>query len=188
VLQLPHHLPPPQRIVSQRRNHSSQKPSTDFCNKICHIQTSREFSFSRRDIRASGLPTLSHNFNLASRYTLDEIGIGSTGLKRASKSSVKEGRSRLNSSGDHVPGVFYDWRSVSELLRPRHLAEADIKKSPQSECSPWRPEYPSAPTAVFKSAYRFPPVNVGGRTVATGRQLGKRSRAVSGRIASTAPA
>jgi hypothetical protein len=39
-----------------------------------------------------------------------------------------------------------------------------------------------------KSAYRFPPVNAGGRTVAAGRQLAKRSRAVSGRIASTAPA
>jgi hypothetical protein len=33
VLQPPHHRPPPQRIVSERRNHCSHKPSTDFCNK-----------------------------------------------------------------------------------------------------------------------------------------------------------
>src|SRR5262247_2610537 len=34
VLQPPHHRSPPQRIVSERRNHRSQKPSTGFCNKI----------------------------------------------------------------------------------------------------------------------------------------------------------
>ena len=43
VLQLPHHRPTPQRIVSKRRNHSSQKPSTDFCNKRSAI-TGREQS------------------------------------------------------------------------------------------------------------------------------------------------
>src|SRR5262245_36666013 len=34
VLQPPHHRSPPQRIVSERRNHRSQKPATGFCNKI----------------------------------------------------------------------------------------------------------------------------------------------------------
>src|SRR5262249_31763075 len=39
VLQPPHHRSPPQRIVSERRNHPSQKPATGFCNKICHVWT-----------------------------------------------------------------------------------------------------------------------------------------------------
>src|SRR5262245_48910199 len=39
VLQPPHHRSPPQRIMSERRNHRSQKPSTGFCNKICHKAT-----------------------------------------------------------------------------------------------------------------------------------------------------
>src|SRR5499426_4084709 len=39
VLQPPHHRSPPQRIVSERRNHRSQKPSTGFCNKICQKPT-----------------------------------------------------------------------------------------------------------------------------------------------------
>jgi hypothetical protein len=39
VLQPPHHRSPPQRIVSERRNHRSQKPSTDFCNKIGQEET-----------------------------------------------------------------------------------------------------------------------------------------------------
>jgi hypothetical protein len=32
--------------VSERRNHCSQKPSTDFCNKICQKQTSARFNRS----------------------------------------------------------------------------------------------------------------------------------------------
>jgi hypothetical protein len=39
-----------------------------------------------------------------------------------------------------------------------------------------------------KCAYRFALVSAGGRMVAAGRQPGKRSSAVSGRTASTAPA
>src|SRR5262245_798428 len=42
VLQPPHHRSPPQRIVSERRNHRSQKPSTAFCNKIGTSRTSRD--------------------------------------------------------------------------------------------------------------------------------------------------
>jgi hypothetical protein len=33
VLLPPHHRPPPHRIVSERRNHCSHKPSTDTVNK-----------------------------------------------------------------------------------------------------------------------------------------------------------
>src|SRR5262245_40363740 len=40
VLQPPHHRSPPQRIVSEPRNHRSQKPATGFCNKIGTTRTS----------------------------------------------------------------------------------------------------------------------------------------------------
>src|SRR5712691_847694 len=36
----PHHGSPPLPIASRPRNHRSQQPSTDFCNKICQLQTS----------------------------------------------------------------------------------------------------------------------------------------------------
>src|SRR4029077_4637675 len=50
VLQPPHHRSPPQRIVSERRNHRSQKPSTDFCNKICQQETvpTRDYALQQK--------------------------------------------------------------------------------------------------------------------------------------------
>src|SRR5262245_52203015 len=44
VLQPPHHRQPPQRIVSERRNHRSRKPSTTFATKSAktrHLQCSK---------------------------------------------------------------------------------------------------------------------------------------------------
>ena len=55
-------------------------------------------------------------------------------------------------------------------------------------CPPYRCRASAQLTAVFTSAYRVPPVNVAGRTVGAGRQPEKRSKAVAGRTASTAPA
>ena len=39
-LQPTHHGPFPLLTASTSENHCSRKPSTDFCNKICHKQTS----------------------------------------------------------------------------------------------------------------------------------------------------
>src|SRR5262249_21914909 len=35
----PHHRPSPSRIARGKRNHPRRRPSTDFCNKICHFRT-----------------------------------------------------------------------------------------------------------------------------------------------------
>src|SRR5262247_262277 len=50
VLQPPHHRSPPQRIVSERRNHRSQKPSTGFCNKIGTSRTREMFALSLQSV------------------------------------------------------------------------------------------------------------------------------------------
>src|SRR6478736_2107256 len=39
LLQPTHHGPFPPLTASTSGNHCSRKPSTDFCNKICHKQT-----------------------------------------------------------------------------------------------------------------------------------------------------
>src|SRR5689334_13663370 len=39
TLQTAHHGSTPPRIASTRRNHASRSVSTDFCNKICQMQT-----------------------------------------------------------------------------------------------------------------------------------------------------
>src|SRR6266481_3039028 len=39
LLQPTHHGPFPPLTASTSENHCSRKPSTDFCNKICHFQT-----------------------------------------------------------------------------------------------------------------------------------------------------
>jgi hypothetical protein len=58
VLQPPHHRSPPQRIVSERRNHRSQKPSTDFCNKIGTSPTSLDVRYAVAIAGIADLPIL----------------------------------------------------------------------------------------------------------------------------------
>src|SRR4029077_3192485 len=58
VLQPPHHRSPPQRIVSERRNHPSQKPSTDFCNKIGTSPTSLDVRYAVAIAGIADLPIL----------------------------------------------------------------------------------------------------------------------------------
>ena len=69
----------------------------------------------------------------------------------------------------------------SRMMPMRSVSQSVFELFAMARPGLWEPR-------CSKSAYRLPPVNAGGRTVAAGRQLAKRSRAVSGRIASTAPA
>src|SRR6476660_5372737 len=46
LLQPTHHGPFPPLTASTSGNHCSRKPSTDFCNKICHKQTSPSYSIT----------------------------------------------------------------------------------------------------------------------------------------------
>src|SRR6266480_3223031 len=57
VIQPPHHRPPPQQIVSGRRNHRSQRFSTDFCNKICQQRSFARWS-GRRETANAGTADL----------------------------------------------------------------------------------------------------------------------------------
>src|SRR5262249_27378694 len=53
VIEPPHHRPPPQRIASQRANHSTPKPSTTFATKsaktgLMQEQPSPTYGFHRQ--------------------------------------------------------------------------------------------------------------------------------------------
>jgi hypothetical protein len=48
VVEPPHHSPPPQRIASERANHSAQKPSMTFATKSAKIR--HRTLYTRREL------------------------------------------------------------------------------------------------------------------------------------------
>src|ERR1700723_5820 len=48
TLQTAHHGSTSPRFASTQRNHGSRPVSTDFCNKICQLQTSADFTICQR--------------------------------------------------------------------------------------------------------------------------------------------
>src|SRR6266404_8438087 len=57
LLQPTHHGPFPPLTASTSGNHCSRKPSTDFCNKICHNRTSQRSTA----LRFLDLPSVSES-------------------------------------------------------------------------------------------------------------------------------
>src|SRR5262249_24296848 len=113
--------------------------------------------------------------------------------RRSREPASVEGRSRMASTTQQTPLIPAKAGIQGQGLGPRY----GVPATRASRGAPARGRAEESVslniastrlTAVFKSAYRVPPVTVAGRTVGAGRQLWKRSNAVAGRIASTAPA